>query len=67
MLRTYIGINEDEVRNKQDVLHQPANCLSTPLTRSQCNQIEQGAEINRPQVTKAIISHVEGQQVLPLL
>ncbi|MEH6498792.1 MAG: dihydroneopterin triphosphate 2'-epimerase [Pseudoalteromonas distincta] len=56
MLRTYIGINEDEVRNKQDVLinltivYPAADAVSG-------NQIEQA--LNYRTVTKAIISHVE--------
>ncbi|WP_022961165.1 dihydroneopterin triphosphate 2'-epimerase [Halopseudomonas pelagia] len=56
MLRTYIGINEDEIRNKQDVqinltiLYPAADAVSG-------NQIEQA--LNYRTITKAVISHVE--------
>lgn len=55
-LRTYIGINEDEIRNRQDVivnltLHYPA------ATAVRENDIDQA--LNYRTITKAVIRHVE--------
>jgi len=55
-LRTYIGINEDEIRNRQDVivnltLHYP------PATAVRENDIDQA--LNYRTITKAVIRHVE--------
>lgn len=59
MLRTYIGINEDEIRNKQDV--QINLTIEYPAAEAVSgNQIEQA--LNYRTITKAVISHVEGNR-----
>ena len=55
-LRTYIGINDDEIRNRQDVLinltvHYPA------ADAVQVNDIQHA--LNYRTITKAVIRHVE--------
>lgn len=56
MLRTYIGINDDEIRNKQDVLINLT--ILYPAAEAVCgNQIEQA--LNYRTITKAVIGHVE--------
>lgn len=55
-LRTYIGINQDEIRNKQDVLIN----LTIYYTADQAvkfNEIDHA--LNYRTITKEIISHVE--------
>ncbi|QIB50991.1 MULTISPECIES: dihydroneopterin triphosphate 2'-epimerase [Pseudomonas] len=55
-LRTFIGINDDEVRNRQDVLINVT--ILYPATGAvQVNEIEHA--LNYRTVTKALISHVE--------
>ena len=55
-LRTYIGINEDEVLNRQDVLINLL-ILYPALDAVRDNDIEQA--LNYRTITKAIIRHVE--------
>lgn len=56
-LRTFIGINVDEINNKQDVLIN-LNILYPAVAAVQGNVIEQA--LNYRTITKAIIQHVEG-------
>ncbi|MCF7202572.1 dihydroneopterin triphosphate 2'-epimerase [Pseudomonas oligotrophica] len=58
-LRTYIGINDDEIRNRQDVVvnvtvHYPAGAAVAG------NDIQQA--LNYRTITKALIGHVEGNR-----
>lgn len=55
-LRTYIGIKEDEIRNKQDVLIN-LTILYPAADAVRDNDIEQA--LNYRTITKAIIRHVE--------
>lgn len=59
MLRTYIGINDDEIRNKQDVLIN-LTVLYPATDAVSGNQIEQA--LNYRTITKSIIGHVEGNR-----
>lgn len=59
MLRTFIGINDDEVRNKQDVLIN-LSILYPASDAVAGNQIEQA--LNYRTITKAIINHVENNR-----
>ncbi|MBX9914245.1 MAG: dihydroneopterin triphosphate 2'-epimerase [Pseudomonadaceae bacterium] len=56
-LRTFIGINVDEINNKQDVLIN-LNILYPAVAAVQGNVIEQA--LNYRTITKEIIQHVEG-------
>ena len=55
-LRTYIGINEDEILNRQDVLIN-LSILYPAVEAVRDNDIEQA--LNYRTITKAIIRHVE--------
>lgn len=59
MLRTYIGINEEEILNRQDVLIN-LTILYPAADAVSGNQIEQA--LNYRTITKAVISHVEGNR-----
>ncbi|VVP71883.1 Dihydroneopterin triphosphate 2'-epimerase [Pseudomonas fluorescens] len=58
-LRTYIGINEDEIRNKQDVLIN-LTILYAAQEAVRDNDIDHA--LNYRTITKAIIAHVEGNR-----
>ncbi|KOP55028.1 D-erythro-7,8-dihydroneopterin triphosphate epimerase [Pseudomonas coronafaciens pv. porri] len=58
-LRTYIGINEDEIVNKQDVLINLTILYAAQEAVSD-NDIEHA--LNYRTITKAIIQHVEGNR-----
>lgn len=58
-LRTYIGINEDEIVNKQDVLIN-LTILYPALEAVRDNDIDHA--LNYRTITKAIIQHVEGNR-----
>lgn len=58
-LRTYIGIKEEEINNKQDVLIN-LTILYTAVSAVEANEIEHA--LNYRTITKAIISHVEGNR-----
>lgn len=55
-LRTFIGINDEEIRNRQDVVVN-VTILYPAVSAVQVNQIEHA--LNYRTVTKALISHVE--------
>ncbi|WP_150302845.1 dihydroneopterin triphosphate 2'-epimerase [Pseudomonas saliphila] len=55
-LRTFIGINDDEVRNRQDVVIN-VTILYPAMGAVQVNEIDHA--LNYRTVTKALISHVE--------
>lgn len=55
-LRTFIGINDDEVRNRQDVVVN-VTILYPAVDAVQVNEIDHA--LNYRTVTKALISHVE--------
>ena len=55
-LRTYIGINEDEIRNKQDILIN-VTLFYAAQDAIASNTIEQA--LNYRTITKEIIQHVE--------
>ena len=55
-LRTFIGINDDEIRNKQDVLIN-LTILYPASTAVEVNDIQHA--LNYRTITKAIIRHVE--------
>ncbi len=56
-LRTYVGINEDEIQNQQDILVNVA--IGYAADRAvQFNRIEEA--LNYRTITKEIIAHVEG-------
>ena len=55
-LRTYIGINEDEIRNKQDILVN-ITLLYPAADAVQINDINHA--LNYRTITKAIIQYVE--------
>lgn len=55
-LRTFIGINDDEVRNRQDVVIN-VTILYPAIGAVQVNEIDHA--LNYRTVTKALISHVE--------
>lgn len=55
-LRTYIGINEEEIRNKQDVLIN-LTILYPAADAVRDNHIDQA--LNYRTITKAVIQHVE--------
>jgi D-erythro-7,8-dihydroneopterin triphosphate epimerase len=55
-LRTFIGINEDEIRNKQDVLIN-LTVLYPAADAVQVNDIQHA--LNYRTITKAVIRHVE--------
>ena len=58
-LRTYIGINPEEIANRQDVLINV--CIHYPSSSAvEANQIEQA--LNYRTITKALIAHVEGNR-----
>lgn len=58
-LRTYIGIKDEEIRNRQDVLiHAEIRYDACGVADS--NQIEQA--LNYRTITKAIIKHVENER-----
>jgi D-erythro-7,8-dihydroneopterin triphosphate epimerase len=56
-LRTYIGINEDEILNKQDVL---INLTILYAAQEAVHDIDHA--LNYRTITKAIIAHVEGNR-----
>lgn len=58
-LRTFIGINEDEIVNKQDVLIN-LTVLYPALEAVRDNHIEHA--LNYRTITKAVIQHVEGNR-----
>ncbi len=59
LLRTYIGIKEEEIRNQQDVLINV--CLTYDATAAvSYNEIE--SALNYRTITKQIIAHVEGNR-----
>ena len=58
-LRTYIGIKEEEINNKQDVLIN-LTILYPASEAVQGNDIDQA--LNYRTITKAIIRHVEGNR-----
>ena len=58
-LRTFIGINEDEIVNKQDVLIN-LTVLYPALEAVRDNDIEHA--LNYRPITKAVIQHVEGNR-----
>ena len=58
-LRTYIGINEDEILNKQDVLIN-LTILYAAQEAVRDNDIDHA--LNYRTITKAIIAHVEGNR-----
>ena len=55
-LRTYIGINDDEIRNRQDVLIN-LTVLYPAADAVQVNDIQHA--LNYRTITKAVIRHVE--------
>ncbi len=58
-LRTYIGIKEEEINNKQDVLIN-LTVLYPAVDAVQGNDIDQA--LNYRTITKAVIQHVEGNR-----
>ena len=58
-LRTYIGIKEEEINNKQDVLIN-LTILYPAVDAVQVNDIDHA--LNYRTITKAIIAHVEGHR-----
>ncbi|MBU3056830.1 dihydroneopterin triphosphate 2'-epimerase [Pseudomonas indica] len=58
-LRTYIGIKEEEINNKQDVLIN-LTILYPAIEAVRDNDIEHA--LNYRTITKAIIQHVEGNR-----
>ena len=58
-LRTFIGINEDEILNKQDVLIN-LTILYAAQEAVRDNDIDHA--LNYRTITKAIIAHVEGNR-----
>src|SRR5690606_35616677 len=62
-LRTYIGIKEEEINNRQDVVIN-ATILYPADNAVEINQIEHA--LNYRTITKAIISHVESNRFAPL-
>lgn len=58
-LRTYIGINEDEILNKQDVLIN-LTVLYKAIDAVRDNDID--TALNYRTVTKAVIAHVENNR-----
>lgn len=58
-LRTFIGINEEEILNKQDVLIN-LNILYPAQDAVRDNDIDHA--LNYRTITKAIIAHVEGNR-----
>ncbi|BAP41470.1 dihydroneopterin triphosphate 2'-epimerase [Pseudomonas sp. LJDD11] len=58
-LRTFIGINEDEILNKQDVLINLTICYPAQQAVRD-NDIDHA--LNYRTITKAIIQHVEGNR-----
>lgn len=58
-LRTYIGINEDEIRNKQDILIN-ALILYPACKAVDSNQIDDA--LNYRSITKAVIERVENNR-----
>lgn len=58
-LRTYIGINDDEIRNQQDILIN-VTILYPAADAVAINEIERA--LNYRTITKALIAHVEGNR-----
>ncbi len=58
-LRTYIGINEDEILNKQDVLIN-LTVFYKAVDAVRDNDIDNA--LNYRTITKAVIAHVEGNR-----
>ena len=58
-LRTYIGIKEEEINNKQDVLIN-LSILYPAVDAVEVNDIDHA--LNYRTITKAIIAHVEGNR-----
>ena len=58
-LRTFIGINEDEILNKQDVL---INLTILYAAREAVRDNDIDHALNYRTITKAIIAHVEGNR-----
>ncbi|MEH6493692.1 dihydroneopterin triphosphate 2'-epimerase [Halopseudomonas sp.] len=58
-LRTYIGINDDEIRNQQDILIN-ATILYPAADAVAVNEIDKA--LNYRTITKALIAHVEGNR-----
>ncbi|MGM3387770.1 dihydroneopterin triphosphate 2'-epimerase [Stutzerimonas stutzeri] len=58
-LRTYIGINDDEIRNKQDVVIN-IEVLYPARNAVRANDIENA--LNYRTLTKAVIAHVENNR-----
>lgn len=59
LLRTYIGIKEEEIRNQQDVLINV--CLTYDATAA-VNHNEIESALNYRTITKQIIAHVDGNR-----
>lgn len=59
LLRTYIGIKEEEIRNQQDVLINV--CLTYDATAA-VNRNEIESALNYRTITKQIIAHVDGNR-----
>ncbi len=58
-LRTYIGINDEEIRNQQDILIN-ATILYPAADAVAVNEIDKA--LNYRTITKALIAHVEGNR-----
>lgn len=58
-LRTYIGINDDEIRNQQDILIN-VTIIYPAADAVAVNEIERA--LNYRTITKALIAHVEGNR-----
>ncbi|SFR48061.1 D-erythro-7,8-dihydroneopterin triphosphate epimerase [Marinobacter gudaonensis] len=59
LLRAYIGIKEEEINNKQDVL---INIRLTYDATAAINENEISAALNYRTITKQIIQHVDGNR-----
>lgn len=59
LLRAFIGIKEEEIRNQQDVL---INVRLTYDATAAINENDIRAALNYRTITKQIISHVEGKR-----
>lgn len=59
LLRTYIGIKEEEINNQQDVLINI--CLTYDATAA-VNQNEIASALNYRTITKQVIQHIDGNR-----
>ena len=59
LLRTYIGIKEEEINNQQDIL---INVCLTYNAADAVNQNEIASALNYRTITKQIIRHVDGNR-----